>query len=37
MVAEMIVAGDLNGDLLRMGGVVVAMLGVRTSLHTFPL
>ena len=35
MVAELIVAGDLNGDLLRTGGVAVAMLGFRTSLHTF--
>ena len=35
MVAELIVEGDLNGDLLRTGGVAVAMLGFRTSLHTF--
>ena len=35
--AELIVAGDFNGDLLRMGKVAVAMLGFRTSLHTFPL
>ena len=37
MVAEMIVAGDINGDLLRMGRVAVAMLGFRKSLHTFSL
>ena len=35
--ADLIVAGDLNGELLRTGGVAVAMLGFRTSLHNFPL
>ena len=37
MAAELVVAGDLNRDLLRTGRVAVAMLGFRTSLHTFPL
>ena len=33
MVAKLVVAGDLNMDLLRTGKVVVAMLGFRTSSH----
>ena len=37
MVADLIVAGDLNRDLLRTGGVAVAMLGFRTSPNTFPV
>ena len=37
MVEDMIVAGDLNGDLLRMVRVAVAMLGFRKSLHNFSL
>ena len=37
MVAELIVAGDLNRDLLITGRMAVAMLVFRTSLHTFPL
>ena len=37
MVAELIVAGDINRDLLRTGRVAVAMFGFRKSLHTFPL
>ena len=35
MVAELIVAGDINRDLLRTGRVAVAMLGLWKSLHTF--
>ena len=35
MVTELIVAGDLYRDLLRTGGVAVAMLGFRTSPHIF--
>ena len=34
MVAELIVAVDLNGELRRTGGVAVSMLGFRTSPHT---
>ena len=37
VVAELIVARDLNGGLLRTGRVAVAMLGFRTSMHTFYL
>ena len=37
MVAELVVAGDLNGDLLRTGRVAVAMFGFRTSMNTSPL
>ena len=37
MVAELIVAGDLNRDLLRTGRVAVEMLGFRASLHISPL
>ena len=37
MMAELIVAGDLNRDHLRMVRVVVEMLGFRTSPHTFSL
>ena len=36
MVIDLIVAGDINEDLLRTGGVAVAMLGFRKSPHTFP-
>ena len=37
MVAQLIVAGHMNRDLLRMGRVLVAMFGFRTSSHTFYL
>ena len=37
MVADLIVAEDLNRDLLKTGRVAVAMLGFRTSSHTFSL
>ena len=37
MVAELIVAGYINKDLLRKGRVALAMLGFRTSPHTFYL
>ena len=35
MVVKLIVAVDINRDLPRTGRVAVAMLGFRTSLHTF--
>ena len=37
IVAKLIVAKDLNRDLLRMVRVGVAMLGFWKSQHTFPL
>ena len=37
MVADLLVAGDLNGEILRTVGVTVAMLGFRKTLHSFPL